>query len=185
MSSTAGAFVAGILQKLSAITALTAAGSISYLRLTPNRWSAAYNNLGLRDREAGVRICPVFGGARADVARQFHFEYRAADAAASPYLVLGAIVAAGLWGLDQKLGIPAVCEGAPQNMSDKQRDGMGIVRLPQSLDEALDRFEEDQDLAELIGPELKTAYLAHKRYEASIMRDLSPEDQCARYRAAY
>jgi glutamine synthetase len=185
MSKTAGAFVAGILEKLPAITALTAAGSISYLRLTPNRWSAAYNNLGFRDREAGVRICPVFGSAKADVAEQFHFEYRAADAAASPYLVLGAIVAAGLWGLDKGFGIPAVCKGAPQNMSDEQRSDMGIVRLPQSLEEALDRFEEDEDLAETIGADLKAAYLAHKRYEAGIMRDLSPEDQCMRYRAAY
>jgi glutamine synthetase len=185
MSKTAGAFVAGVLEKLPAITALTAAGSISYLRLTPNRWSAAYNNLGFRDREAGVRICPVFGGPKADVAKQFHFEYRAADAAASPYLVLGAIVAAGLWGLDKDLGIPAVCEGAPQNISDEHRTRMGIVRLPQSLDEALDRFEEDEDLAGTIGADLKTAYIAHKQYEASIMRDLSPEDQCARYRAAY
>jgi glutamine synthetase len=185
MSKTAGAFVAGILEKLPAITALTAAGSISYLRLTPNRWSAAYNNLGFRDREAGVRICPVFGGAKADVAEQFHFEYRAADAAASPYLVLGAIVAAGLWGLDKGFGIPAVCEGAPQNMTDEQRSNMGIVRLPQSLEEALDRFEGDEDLAETIGADLKAAYLAHKRYEAGIMRDLTPEDQCMRYRAAY
>jgi glutamine synthetase len=153
--------------------------------LTPNRWSAAYNNLGFRDREAGVRICPVFGGAKADVAKQFHFEYRAADATASPYLVLGAIVAAGLWGLDKGLGIPGVCEGAPQNMTDERRSNMGIVRLPQSLEEALDRFEEDEDLAETIGADLKLAYLAHKRFEASIMRDLSPEDQCMRYGAAY
>ncbi len=37
----------------------------------------------------------------------------------------------------------------------------------------------------MIGAELKQAYLAHKRFEASLMRDLSDEDQCSRYRAAY
>lgn len=185
MSATAGAFVAGILEKLPAITAMTAAASISYLRLTPNRWSAAYNNLGFRDREAGVRICPVFQFAGSDVAKQYHFEFRAADAAASPYLVLGAIVAAGLHGLAEDLAVPKVSKGAPQDMSDAQRAEAGIVRLPRSLDEALDRFEEDVDLVGIIGEELKSAYLAHKRFEAGLMRDLSSTDQCAKYRLAY
>lgn len=185
LSATAGTFIAGILAKLPAITALTAASSISYLRLTPNRWSAAYNNLGFRDREAGVRICPVFPGTGTEVAKQYHFEFRAADAAASPYLVLGAIVAAGLHGLDRHLPMPSVCEGAPQDMSEEARRKVGIVRLPQSLDEALERFEEDTDLADTIGDELKAAYLAHKRFEAGLTRDLSPEEQCTKYRLAY
>ena len=185
VSATAGAFVAGILAKLPAITALTAAATISYQRLTPNRWSAAYNNLGFRDREAGVRICPVFQQSGVDVTRQYHFEYRAADAAASPYLVLGAIVAAGLHGLDERLPMQTVAEGAPQDMSEEERQRSGIVRLPQSLDEALDRFEEDIDLTATIGEDLKLAYLAHKRFEAGLMRALSPEEQCARYRLAY
>jgi glutamine synthetase len=185
LSATAGAFIAGILGKLPAITALTAAAAISYQRLTPNRWSAAYNNLGLRDREAGVRICPVFQNAGSDVAQQYHFEFRAADAAASPYLVLGAIVAAGLHGLDAQLPMPSVAERAPQDMSEEERQELGIVRLPQSLDEALDRFEEETDLVATVGEELKSAYLAHKRFEAGLMRDLSPEEQCEKYRVAY
>lgn len=183
MSARAGSFVAGMLACLPAITAVTAAASISYLRLTPNRWSAAYNNLGYRDREAGVRICPVFQ--TADIARQFHFEFRAADAAASPYLVLGAMLAAGLHGLDAGLPIPAVCEGAPQNLSPERLRALNIVRLPQSLGEALDLFEADTVLAESFGPELKSAYLAHKRFEAGMMGQLSLDEQCARYAAAY
>ena len=55
----AGQFVAGILKYLDSILAITAPSVVSYLRLTPHRWSAAFNNLGFRDREASVRICPV------------------------------------------------------------------------------------------------------------------------------
>lgn len=185
LSATAGAFISGILAKMPSITALTAAATISYLRLTPNRWSAAYNNLGYRDREAGVRICPVFASAGTDISHQYHFEFRAADAAASPYLVLGAILAAGLHGLERGLPIAEVCEGAPQNLPQQELERLGITRLPQSLDAALDLFEADADMDEMIGAELKQAYLAHKRFEASLMRDLSDEDQCSRYRAAY
>lgn len=185
IAAPAGRFIAGVLAKLPAITAITAAASISYLRLTPNRWSAAYNNLGYRDREAGVRICPVFQHPGADVAQQYHFEYRAADAAASPYLVLGAIVAAGLYGLDHDLATPAVCEGAPQDKPASELAALGIERLPQSLSAALDRFEADSDLAPYFGADLKAAYLAHKRFEDGMMAPLSPEEQCAKYRLAY
>ncbi|MEM7686197.1 MAG: glutamine synthetase, partial [Pseudomonadota bacterium] len=43
MSRLTGAFAAGVLKYLDAILALTAPSVISYLRLTPHRWSAAYN----------------------------------------------------------------------------------------------------------------------------------------------
>jgi len=83
---------------------MTAPSVPSYFRLTPHRWSPTYNNFGYRDRESAVRICPVFmPGTPDDVARKFHFEYRAADAAASPYLVLAALLKAGLTGLDEGL----------------------------------------------------------------------------------
>lgn len=183
ISARAGSFVGGILANLPAITAMTAAATVSYLRLTPNRWSAAYNNLGYRDREAGVRICPVFQ--KSEIARQFHFEFRAADAAGSPYLVLGAILAAGLQGLNASLPIPQVCEGAPQNLPEQRLRELNIVRLPQSLTEALDLFEADKVLEDTIGAELKAAYLAHKRFEAKMMEELSLEEQCVRYAKAY
>jgi glutamine synthetase len=185
LSAKAGAFLSGILAKLPAIVAVTAASTISYLRLTPNRWSAAYNNLGFRDREAGVRICPVFETASNDIRTQHHFEYRAADAAASPYLLFGAIAAAGLFGLDSELSVPAVTEVVPQNMTEKERQRLRIERLPQSLAQALDCFEDDADLAESFGKELKSAYLAHKRFEAEMMDGLSAEQQCEKYRLAY
>jgi len=86
MSELAGAFCAGILAYLENIVALTAPSVISYERLTPHRWSAAYNNLGFRDREASLRICPVTAKDTVAIARQFNIEYRAADAAACPHL---------------------------------------------------------------------------------------------------
>jgi glutamine synthetase len=185
VSQKASAFIAGLLRLMPAITAVTAPSTISYLRLTPNRWSAAYNNFGRQDREAGVRICPVFPGAGGDISQQFHFEFRAADSAASPYLALGAILAAGVYGLDQSLPQPKICPRPPQDMKEEERKALDLVRLPQSLDEALDCLAEEDALRPLFGLELIDAYLAHKRFEASMMRDLSLDDQCERYRLAY
>lgn len=58
LSKPARHFVAGILHNLPSLISLLAPSVISYARLNPHRWSAAYNNLGYRDREAAVRICP-------------------------------------------------------------------------------------------------------------------------------
>ena len=102
----AGRFAAGILAHGRALCAITAPSVISYERLRPNAWSASVTNMGPRDREAFIRICPVSEKPDADVADSFNLEFRAADAAATPYMALGAIVRAGLYGLSKELPSP-------------------------------------------------------------------------------
>ena len=46
MSAGTASFVAGVLKYLDSIVAFTAPSTVSYLRLKPHRWSAAFNNLG-------------------------------------------------------------------------------------------------------------------------------------------
>jgi len=181
----AGSFLAGVLAKLPAILALTAPSVISYLRLSPNRWSATHNNLGVQDREAALRICPTFQRNPKPRAEQFHFEYRAADAAASPYMVLGALVAAGLHGLDRNLPAPTPLAGAPANASAEELRAANVSPLPASLTEALDNLEADADLRDLLGAEMIEAYLAHKRFEITLVDGLSPEELCRRYGEVY
>ncbi|MFV2093450.1 MAG: glutamine synthetase [Hyphomicrobiales bacterium] len=186
VSAVAARFLAGVLDKLPAITALTAPSSISYLRLVPNRWSASYNNLSAQNREAALRICPVFETARADIAKQYHFEYRAADAAASPYMVLGAIVWAGLHGIrNASLPDPTAIATDPQAMTPEQRQEHGLTRLPQSLSAALDLLRADADVKDWMGAEFHDAYLRHKQFEISLMAELTADEQCARYHKIY
>jgi len=185
ISERMGAFAAGILAKLPALTALTAASTISYLRLVPHRWSASYNNLGLHDREAGVRVAPLFETAGTVPERQFNLEYRAGDAAASPYLFLGSLVWAGLSGLRQGLATPTATEEDPSAFSAEELERWNLVRLPQSLGAALDELAGDPDLKDAMGPLLHEVYLKHKRFEADLMAGLGPEEQCERYRLVY
>lgn len=185
LSRVAGQFAAGVVAKLPALVALTAASTISYQRLVPNRWSAAWTNLGIQDREASLRICPVFETAGIAIERQFHLEYRAADAAASPYMLLGAIVWAGLSGIRAGLDTPEPTDGDPAALPDDARAARAIARLPGSLEAALDRLEADAELRAAMGAELHAAYLAHKRFEGGLMKDVAPDEQCRRYRLAY
>jgi glutamine synthetase len=185
LGATAGQFVAGLLRHLPALCAITAPSLVSYLRLTPHRWSASFSNLGYRDREAGVRIAPIFQTPGANVAEQYNFEYRAADAAANPYLALAVLVHAGLDGIRQRLPPPQATESDPTTMPPEELRAHGIVRLPQSLAEALDALEADAVVRSWFPPSLYDAYLRSKRWEIGYLGQLPPDEQCRRYVEAY
>ena len=121
----------------------------------------------------------------ADLGVQFNFEYRAADATASPYMQLGAVVRAGLQGLREALPMPTATTSDPEQMSMEQRSSLNIARLPLSLAEALDALEADEVAKAWFPPAMLDAYLRHKRSEIELMRELSPEEQCARYVSSY
>ncbi len=171
MSRLTGSFTAGVLKYLDSIIALTAPSDVSYLRLTPHRWSAAYNNLGFRDREASVRICPVTSTDPSSIARQYNFEYRAADAAASPHLALAAIIHAGAQGIEDGLPTPNVTAEDLSVLSAEDLEQRGYVRLPETLEEALGRFETNKTVCGWFPAGFAAVYTAHKRGELGVLKD--------------
>ena len=185
MSPVTASFIAGVLKYLDSIIALTAPSDVSYLRLTPHRWSAAFNNLGFRDREASVRICPVTGTDPLSTARQYNFEYRAADAAASPYLALAAILHAGAQGIEDALPAPAVTEEDLSVLTKEELEQRGYVRLPQSLEEALQRFENNKTVCSWFSGDFASVYISHKRGELVVLDGMNQKDRCAAYEAVY
>ncbi|MFD1984498.1 glutamine synthetase family protein [Mesorhizobium newzealandense] len=185
MSKITGSFIAGVLKYLDSIVALTAPSHISYLRLTPNRWSAAYNNLGFRDREASVRICPTTSADPEKIARQYNFEYRAADAAASPYLALASILHAGAQGIEDGLPTPQVTQENLSVLSEAQLSDRGYKRLPQSLEEALLRFEQNDVVTRWFPDGFASIYTAHKRAEIAHLSDRTVKERCAAYSKVY
>jgi glutamine synthetase len=173
-------FVAGILHHLPALCAVTAPSTASYFRLTPNRWAPTAANIADRDRDASLRICPVLELPGSDPARQFNVEFRPADAAASPYLALAALVHAGVDGVRKRLSL-AGASGA---------DGAGkaaarVHPLPRSLGEALDRLEATAEARDWFGPVFLDAYLRHKRAEIRFLDGLTKVEQCRRYAQTY
>jgi glutamine synthetase len=175
-SAPAGAFVAGVLKYVGAFAAITAPSAISYTRLTPHRWSAAFNNLGYRDREAAVRICPVTGRDEIAKARQFHFEFRAADAAANPHLLLAVLIRAGLQGIEEGLKPPVPTEEDLSLLSPEELANRGLLRLPATLEEALEKLEADKAVRSWLPPGFVDVYLAHKRGEIAYLGG-KPEDE--------
>lgn len=185
MSGLTDAFAAGVLKYLPNILALTAPSVISYERLTPHRWSAAYNNLGFRDREASLRVCPVTAKDPASIARQFNIEYRAADSAASPYLALAAIVHAGVQGIEEGLKAPTPTREDLSLLSAGDLAKRGFVRLPETLEAALQAFQSEPIVTGWFSPDFATVYAAHKAAEIDAVRTLDIAEKCAAYEATY
>ncbi|MEO0427265.1 MAG: glutamine synthetase family protein [Pseudomonadota bacterium] len=185
MSRLAGAFAGGVLTYLDAILALTAPSVISYLRLTPHRWSAAYNNLGYRDREASLRVCPVTAKEPASIARQFNLEYRAADAAACPHLALAAIVHAGCQGIEDDLPAPTPTEEDLSLLHEDDLAAKGLHRLPTTLEEALDRMTRNAVVSSWFGDEVLPVYRLHKEAEIAHVAEMDAEARCRAYEATY
>jgi glutamine synthetase len=172
LSMAAQHFCAGVLHHLPAICAITAPSPVSYLRLTPNRWAPTRIDIVRQDRGAALRVCPVFAATdQADTARQFNIEFRVCDAAASPYMALGAVIFAGADGLQRKLGLPASADT--------------VEALPSSLGEALDNIAASEAVAAWFGPVFLEAYLRHKRSEVQHVAEWTVNERCARYFEVY
>jgi len=157
----------------------------SYLRLTPHRWSAAFNNLGFRDREASVRICPVSDLSDIAKAAQFNFEFRAADATASPHLQLAAIVHAGVQGIEEGLPTPDATVEDLARLNSDELAARGYVRLPQSLPEALNRFANNGTVTDWFPQGFADVYVKHKLGEIAFLESRTQEEICALYEQAY
>lgn len=185
LSAVMGAFAAGVLRDLDALVALTAPSVISYARLTPHRWSAAFNNLGVQDREAAVRVCPVstLGGGKP--AEQFNLEFRAADAAASPHLALAAIVTAGVRGIEDGLATPAPVAEDLSLLDAPTLAARGFTRLPGSLEEALARFTANERVCGGLPGRLAEIYRRHKEAEIAQVAPLDETALYAAYEAVY
>lgn len=185
LSKLAEHWAAGVLRHLPALCALTAPTAVSYLRLKPHHWSAAYACLGLRNREAALRICPVVEIGGKPKARQFNLEFRPMDATASPHLAMAAVLIAGRLGIEQELPLSAVTDVDPHSLSVAQREALGIKALPGSLDEAQRLLMEDGELCNELPPALLETYFAMKRQELALTRELSEEQLCESYATFY
>ncbi len=164
LSPEAQAFIAGVLEHLPALAALTIASTNSYRRIRPHFWAGAYRSWGYGNREASIRVT---SGAQGYAER---FELKTADASANPYLALGAVVAAGLDGIERNLPLPKEVKIDPGLLDEQERQRQGIVLLPGTLGEALDALEQDGVLLGALGSERAQAYLAVKRAEWEALR---------------
>jgi glutamine synthetase len=157
-------FLAAVLAHLPALVGVGAPSAASYLRLVPSRWAGAFQCWGRENREAALRL--ITGG-KGDPEQAANAEVKCLDGAANPYLVVGALLALGLSGLGSgpARGLPDEIVVDPASLSEYERDRLGVVRLPSSLDAAIDQLLGCRALAAAMGAPLFDAFLAVRRAE--------------------
>jgi glutamine synthetase len=185
MSALGMSFAAGILDHARALSSLTAPSPVSGVRLAPHHWSAGAVSLGERNREALLRIPPLVELGGGDPAQQLRLEYRGADAAANPYLALGAIVRSGLEGLRRELPAPPLLEVDPSTLAGPEAQRFGVGALPATLAQALEALAGDDTVRGWMDPRMYEAYVGIKRAELDAARTLQTAEVCSRYARIY
>ena len=159
LSSLAYHFMGGILKHAPALTALTCPSVNSYKRLVVGgtasgaTWAPAYICYGDNNRTAMVRVTGN------------HLELRSPDSSANPYLMMAAVLAAGVDGVKNKLD-----PGEPHNINvyettAAERAELGIGTLPQSLWEAIEALKADEVISAGIGKALTKEFIGLKTQE--------------------
>jgi glutamine synthetase len=173
LSAEGNAFMAGILHRLPALMAVTTPTRNSFRRIRPHSWSGAYQAWGIANKEAALR---TIADSRSGMPT--NFELKTVDATANPYLALGAIIAAGMHGLETADRLPDPIPIDPGDYSDEERAELGIVPLPASLEEALAQFTADPVLAAALG-RLGEVFTAVRRAELATLADQTFEQERA------
>lgn len=181
LSELAGRFAAGIVKYGPSLTALYAPLVTSYERLAPHNWSTARSFLGLQNREALLRICPTNEIDGRDPAPQLHFEFRASDIGANPWLLLGILYRAGMQGLAEQLDPAEVIVGE----LDLEGEHAALAKLPTDLSTAINRLLADETVCSWFPDSFLQTFAAVKRDENVYVQGRTLAEQCELYARVY
>ena len=161
LSKTGRQFIAGLLRHAAEITAVTNPWVNSYKRLIAGSEAPSYICWGQNNRSALVRV-PMYKPNKGASAR---IEIRSIDTAANPYLAYAMVLAAGLAGIENEYELPEGAEDDVWALTDRQRQALGISKLPGSLGNAIDLMESSELVAETLGEHVFDFFLRNKKAE--------------------
>ena len=161
LSRTGRHFIAGLLEHAREIAAVTNQHVNSYKRLWGGGEAPSYVCWGHNNRSALIRV-PLYKPEKRTAAR---IEYRALDPAANPYLALAVLITAGLDGIERRLELVPEAEDNVWDLTDRERQVMGIEALPTSLASAVRLMRESDLVAGALGEEVFDYVVRNKEKE--------------------
>ena len=166
-------FIAGLLHHAREIAAITNQHVNSYKRLWGGGEAPSYICWGHNNRSALVRV-PVYKPSKRSSAR---IEYRGLDPAANPYLALAVLISAGLDGIEKKMPLAEEAEDNVWQLSETERQILGIHPLPSSLSDALRAMRSSDLVAEALGEQVFEHLLREKDNEwREYRRQITPAE---------
>ncbi|WP_152185921.1 type I glutamate--ammonia ligase [Segeticoccus rhizosphaerae] len=154
-------FIAGLLRHAPEISAVTNQWVNSYKRLWGGGEAPAHVCWGHNNRSALIRV-PMYKPSKGQSTR---VEVRSIDSACNPYLAYAVLLTAGLKGIEEGYELPPEAEDDVWSLTDGERRALGIDPLPLSLNEAIERMEDSELVAETLGEHVFDFFLRNKRAE--------------------
>ncbi len=148
--------IAGILKVMPESMLMFAPHLNSYHRFQEGSHAPVYACWGYENRTTAVRVPESEPEAR-------RIEHRVSGADANPYLVLAAVLAGALYGLENKLAAPEPTEG------DAYTVGEESTRLPWYWDDAIDLLKQSEIIRHYLGDEFVDVLCAVKRHEMELL----------------
>ena len=145
--------IAGCLASMADAMLLFAPNLNSYRRFQSGSHAPMSPNWGYENRTVSLRV-------PADKHEAMRIEHRMAGADANSHLVISAILAGMLYGIENKLLPPAHITGNAYEQVDAEQE-----KLPRYWSDAIDRFEQSTFIKEYFGAEFQTNYSHLKRQE--------------------
>ncbi|HEY8389359.1 MAG TPA: type I glutamate--ammonia ligase [Clostridia bacterium] len=178
LSKTAYSFIAGLLDHMEAITAVTNPLVNSYKRLVSGYEAPVYIAWSASNRSPLIRI-PYARGSSTRV------ELRSPDPSCNPYLALALCIAAGADGIKRGLTPSAPVNSNIYEMSLEDRMKAGIKSLPSSLEKAIELMEKDEWVRSVLGDHVFSKYIKAKKDEWNSYRTHVSEWEIANYLRRY
>jgi len=166
-------FVGGLQRWLPELLLMLLPNVNSFRRYGAGAWSfdPRWCLWGVDNRTTAIRVMP--GGAE-----QLHLEVRLPGADANPYLALGAVLAAGLRGVEESIDPTEPLTG---NAYESTQCWPDALRLPGTFAEAIERFTASVMVADCFGAEFQRVYSETRRSQERESRDAVSEWELRRF----
>ncbi len=161
LSETALGYIAGILEHIKGICAITSPIVNSYKRLVPGYEAPVYLSWARINRSALIRI-PRYSKGKTQATR---CEVRCPDPSCNPYLAFALMLKAGLDGIKNKLTPPEPVEEDVYHFTEADLKEKNIDTLPASLADALVEMKKDPLVKETLGEHTFEKYIEAKQAE--------------------
>lgn len=153
-------FLAGVLDSVPAIAAISMPNFDSYLR-----WDFAggdWVHWAVESRRSCIRKI-----------RQAYWEFRFVDGTANNYLVLAAILGVGMAAWAKGLELTMKPVSGESEFDERSREELGITKpVPRGLKDAIEALKHDQAVRTVLGDELWQHFIQYKEKEEQRLREI-------------
>jgi glutamine synthetase len=151
LSALARHYLGGQVALMPEVTALVSPTVNSYKRYVPGVWAPLNASWGFENRTCAIRAIP-------GSAKSTRLEYRQTAADINPYVAMATVLAAGLWGIEQKKDPPAPVQGDAGERAD-------LARLPTNLRDAVTLLGQSKTARLILGDPFVDHYLRTRDWE--------------------